>query len=512
MASLYGIAAWSATLLFPLAASAMHIPTTLEYSHFTRRQVNISQAQHELGSQLSSAATIFGPTDPDWANATERYSTYAPPKIQLVVIPGTESDIPTIVKWSNLNSLPFIVKNRGHSLTTSAGDFNGIQISMSGLQSIDIQPDGETAWFQGGTYDGQVMEYLWDRGYVATTGSCACVGMMGPGLGGGHGRYQGLYGLISDNLVNLNLVLADGSTIRVNEAEHPDLWWGMQGAGHNYGIVTSFELKIYPKKLDTWHYHNYIFTQDKLEPFFEALNTFHNNGSTPVLMALNMGGFAMDPSICETEAIITWSFGYSGPADDAEKLLEPFNQIGAVSEQTGDVPFPEVPEAMGTGQDQPICTGNQTHIQSTSGLQTWNVTAERQIYELFNGMIAQHPEFSESVAFHEGYSTEAVNKVDPALSAVSYRDYYLLTYFEVKLPADASTESKELARQYARETRDLWNAGAPELLPLNYVNYAFGDESLESVYGYDAWRLERLNGLKQKYDPTNAFRYYNPIV
>jgi hypothetical protein len=98
-----------------------------------------------------------------------------------------------------------------------------------------------------------------------------------------------------------------------------------------------------------------------------------------------------------------------------------------VSEQKGDVPFPEVPEAMGTGQNQPICAGNQTHIQSTSGLQTWNVTTERQIYTLFNDMIAQHPEFSQSVAFHEGYSTEAVNRVDPALSAVSYRNYYLLT-------------------------------------------------------------------------------------
>jgi hypothetical protein len=76
---------------------------------------------------------------------------------------------------------------------------------------------------------------------------------------------------------------------------------GMQGAGHNFGIVTSFELKIHPKNLETWHYHNYVFTQDKLEPFFKALNTFHNNGSTPVLMALNMGGFAMDPSISETE-------------------------------------------------------------------------------------------------------------------------------------------------------------------------------------------------------------------
>lgn len=79
---------------------------------------------------------------------------------------------------------------------------------------------------------------------------------------------------------------------------------GMQGAGHNFGIVTSFELKIYPKNLDSWHYHNYVFTQDKLEPFFEALNTLHNNGSTPVRMALNMGGFAMDPSISKTEVRI----------------------------------------------------------------------------------------------------------------------------------------------------------------------------------------------------------------
>lgn len=82
---------------------------------------------------------------------------------------------------------------------------------------------------------------------------------------------------------------------------------------------------------------------------------------------------------------------------------------------------------MGTGQDQPICAENTTHIQSTSGLQIYNVTAERQIYVHFNKMIAEHPEFVNSVAFHEGYSTEAVINVDPALSAVPYRDYYLLT-------------------------------------------------------------------------------------
>lgn len=98
-----------------------------------------------------------------------------------------------------------------------------------------------------------------------------------------------------------------------------------------------------------------------------------------------------------------------------------------MSEQKGDIPFPDVPAAMGTGQDQFICAGNSTHIQSTAGLRTWNVTAERRIYKYFNAMIAERPEFTQSVAFHEGYSTEAVNKVNPALSAVSYRDYYLLT-------------------------------------------------------------------------------------
>jgi hypothetical protein len=102
MRSIIRLSVWGATLLFPLAGHTMHIPTPLELNHpahFTRRQLNPDYAQQELGPQLSSSTTIFGPTDDAWANATERYSTYAPPKIQLVVIPGEESDISTIVSF-----------------------------------------------------------------------------------------------------------------------------------------------------------------------------------------------------------------------------------------------------------------------------------------------------------------------------------------------------------------------------------------------------------------------------
>lgn len=72
------------------------------------------------------------------------------------------------VKWANHNNVAFKVKNRGHGMTHSPGGFNGIEINMSELRNIDIQPDGKTAWFQGGTYGGETMDYLWERGYVAS--------------------------------------------------------------------------------------------------------------------------------------------------------------------------------------------------------------------------------------------------------------------------------------------------------------------------------------------------------
>ena len=60
------------------------------------------------------------------------------------------------------------------------------------------------------------------------------------------------YGLISDNFVSLNVILANGSAIMVNEMNNSDLWWAMRGAGHNFGIVTSFELNVYPGEIQTW--------------------------------------------------------------------------------------------------------------------------------------------------------------------------------------------------------------------------------------------------------------------
>ncbi|KAK1143241.1 hypothetical protein N8T08_006941 [Aspergillus melleus] len=486
------------------------VPEYFENAPVTRRDLSVQKVEAELGRVLSRGTTIFGPSDSGWDEAVERYNTFARPDIQIVVQPGKESDISRIVKYCNRNSIDFMVVNRGHAITSSVGTFKGLQIDMASLTNIDIQPDMKTAWFQGGTYDGQVMEVLWEKGYVATTGSCSCVGMMGPGLGGGHGRYEGLYGLISDNLVNLNVVLADGKEIRVNNKRHSDLFWAMQGAGHNFGIVTSFELKIYPRKVDSWHYHNYIWKQDQLETVFEELNKFHNNGSTPVLMGINFGLYMMDANVSDTEAILYWTFAYTGPAKDGEKLLKPFNAIPAVWDEQGDVPYPQIADIQGTGMKSPLCAPETTHITSTAGLKRYNITAQRNIYDLFNKKVAEHPEFKAARVVHEGYSNVGVRKRDSASSAFPFRDENHLMYFDAVI--DEGSNLTEATQQFAAEVRDLWNAGQPERKPSTYVNYAGGGESLESLYGWEPWRLQRLRRLKAKYDPNNRFRFYNPII
>lgn len=123
---------------------------------------------------------------------------------------------------------------------------------------------------------------------------------MGPGLGGGFGRYQGYFGLVLDNIIEMDVVLADGSMITVSESSHSDLYWGMRGAGHNFGIVTRFDYKVYDVPYPNWYFATLIFTNDKLEALFHALNDFSANGTQPKA-ATTYTIYTLNPEISATE-------------------------------------------------------------------------------------------------------------------------------------------------------------------------------------------------------------------
>ncbi|KAL6854825.1 hypothetical protein ACO1O0_005952 [Amphichorda felina] len=490
--------------------SGASIPRYFKEHHTTPINLNATQVQRELGRLVSRGTVIFGPDDSRYDNATARWNMFAPPQVQVIIEPAEERDVSTIVQYCNENSIEFLALNGGHGSTKTLGSFNGIEISMANLRDIKIQRGGKTAWFQGGVRGGQVTRYLWDHGYVATTGSCDCVGLAGAALGGGHGRHEGPYGMASDNIRQLNVVLANGKSIRVSKKSHSDLLWAMKGAGHNFGVVTSFEMNIHPRGPDTWHYHNYIWRGEKVEEVFSALNAFHNNGTTPVNMTTNFGNFMMNETVSKTEPVLFWTFAYRGSAKDAERHLAPFNAIESVYDESGDVPYPEVAVAQQTDENSFICQHGYTRITATAGLQVYNVTAELQIYEGFKKRIAKNPKLAAGCAIlHEGYSTKAVTDQNPRDSAYPFRSDHHLNLIQIVIP-DSSFE--KAAWEWVREVRDQWNNGQPERPGTDYVNYANGFEPVDHIYGREPWRLDRLRRLKHKYDRFNRFRFFNPII
>ncbi|KAI1405306.1 hypothetical protein F4819DRAFT_501953 [Hypoxylon fuscum] len=494
----------------PFLAVGLRIQPSEAHLQRTRRSVN-AQIQQELSSVISSTSIIMEPNDADWANETERYMQSIKPRVQLSVRPGREDDVAVIVGYANQHNIPFYAVSRGHALTTSVGLFEGIEIDLKSLNTIHINPNNQTAQFGGGVYSQQAISTLWDRGFVTATGGCSCVSVLGPALGGGHGFQQGQHGLTSDHFVNLNVVLANGTAVRVNENSHPDLWWAMRGAGHNFGIITSFESKIWPDNFKTYYVRSYQFSSSSLEALVEQVNIFQGNGTLDPVWLASFGLYTMNTTLSQTEATISWVFLYDGDKRGAAPALKPFDNLQPLSVEEVNVPYKTINDQVGGAVDSYLCEPNKTHIIGTANLQTYNVTSMRAIYDLYNQKISQHPSLGKTRVLVEGYSVKGVRSFKSDDSAYPLRDENILTYFDVRF--DSSDDPLiDFATEWRNQTVALWNAGEPERKPTAYVNYAAGYESLEARYGYESWRLDRLRKLKHEYDPDNKFAWYNPIV
>jgi FAD/FMN-containing dehydrogenase len=92
-------------------------------------------------------------------------------------------------------------------------------------------------------------------------------------MGGGHGWLQGQYGLPADQVVSARLVLPNGDLITVSDTSHPDLLWAVKGAGHNFGLITEWEYRVYDMKDNQWSYEIFIYSGDKLEALYGLTNS-----------------------------------------------------------------------------------------------------------------------------------------------------------------------------------------------------------------------------------------------
>ena len=133
---------------------------------------------------------------------------------------------------------------------------------------------------------------------IVVTGNCLCSGIMGVMLGGGHGFLQGFYGLVADQIVKARVVLADGSAVTVSSESNNNLFWALRGAGHNFGIVTGLEFKVYNAGSATtnWTHVDMFFKGDQLEQVFSTANELLQDGNQPAKLIF-WGAYRHAPSV-----------------------------------------------------------------------------------------------------------------------------------------------------------------------------------------------------------------------
>lgn len=132
--------------------------------------------------------------------------------------------------------------------------------------------------------------------------------------------------------------------------------------------------------------------------------------------------------------MITITINYVGTAEQAVRYLGPYNALGPVSSVNDTIPYPGIPDATGTGSRSAVCQFGLTQVQSPIGLLTYNITSNRQAYELYKKKTVEIPAFNGSVLLFEGYSLGGMKAVDPDSSAFPHRSENILMYTALPHP------------------------------------------------------------------------------
>lgn len=199
----------------------------------------------------------------------------------------------------------------------------------------------------GGVKSKALIDHLWALSKQTVTGGCECVGLTAPALGGGHGFLQGHYGLLSDQIISMRVVLADGSMVNVSADENEDLYWAMRGAGHNFGIVVSMKYKIYdiPEGKDVWSWESFTLpaTSENVRRVYDIASG--NLETAPPELAMQYGLVLRNPMIAE-EHVIMMHVAFNGPLMDAREYTRPYHELEGVVVNSAEGTYLDVPRWM----------------------------------------------------------------------------------------------------------------------------------------------------------------------
>ncbi|KAI8243702.1 FAD-linked oxidoreductase [Colletotrichum sp. SAR 10_99] len=466
-----------------------------------------------LVASLSSTAKVFYSGSDDFNNVTTRWSNLDMPTVNVAVRPATENDVVETVKFANKKGLPFLATNSAHGAITTLGKMkSGILLDLDELTGVDIAADGQTVTVAGGTKSHVLSHALWDAGKQAVTGACECVSYLGPGLGGGHGFLQGRHGLIGDQFRSMNVVLANGTLVTISETATPDLWWAMNGAGHNFGIVTSVTSQIYDVEHQDWALELMNFSGDLVKEVYEVTNNeILKNGTQPVDL-INWSYWMMSPDLDAEKPIVQVLLMQEGVTTVDPAYTAPFHALGPLSNSSESGVYTDLAKFVGVRTtDGPCLKTGANNPRFPIYLETYNTTAQKLAFDFFANSIVANSALTNSLVTFDDYSMQGVKAKADDSSAYAHRAQNVLVGPLLQyMPGDAALD-EEVAK-LGNEFRQILHEGTGRDFVPVYLNYAFGNEGPEQWYGQEEWRVTRLQEAKAAYDPNGLFSFYGPIA
>ncbi|KAI0156018.1 putative FAD-dependent oxygenase [Pestalotiopsis sp. NC0098] len=467
----------------------------------------------DLGARLSAGAILYEPGSSGFINATTRWSAFEAPVVSLVVVPSTEEDVAETVKFANQFDLPFLAISGKHGAISSIGQMQtGIEIWMDQLNNVTVSEDGASARIGGGSLSKKVLDSLWDANKQTVTGGCECTSLLGPGLGGGHGWLQGRHGLVADQFLSMNIVFANGSLQTIDEATDPDLWWALRGAGHNFGVVTSVEVKVYDVEYSDWAYEMFTFNSSKVEEFYDTINNVLPNNETEPVDIIHYGFFYNDATIDTSGPTTLFWILKEGATTIDSIYTQPFHDLEPVAVDVGSGNYLDLP--VWTGMDNTAGPCQHTGISNMRfpvDIRKYDPQAMRTVYDTYAAASIETPELNGGFMLIEGYSVAGVKAVPSESTAFAFRDDNLL-FAPVIHWNSTSAELDQKAINLGNQLRDIVHNATGQTELHAYVNYAAGGEGKQSWYGYEQWRQDKLLAVKDKYDPQRRFSFYAPIA
>jgi FAD/FMN-containing dehydrogenase len=435
---------------------------------------------------------VLRPGDPAYDEARRLWNGAIDQRPAMIARCQGAADIVAGIEHARSTGLPLAVRGGGHNVAGTATCEGGIVLDLSSMKELRVDPATRTAWAGPGLLWGELDQATQAVGLATTGGIVTHTGVAGLTLGGGIGHLMRKCGLTCDNLLEVELVTADGRTVRASEREYPELLWGVRGGGGNFGVVTRFRFRLHsvgPQVLAG----PVLYPAEQARELLGAYRDWAADAPEEVSTVVNLRlapPLEIIPERLHGAPVATVVCCYAG-SDPAEgvRLLEPVRHLGT--------PLLDLVTVKPYSAHQATFDATVPH-----GLHYYwkshylDELGDGAIDALVDHAFQHRSPRSYTIMFQLG---GAVARVPDDATAFSGRSAgYALNINAAAVDAEECAEQTEWAR-------GLWEATRPYSNGV-YMNF-LGNEGAERVRAaYGAAKYQRLVDLKRAWDPDNLFR------